>query len=336
MRRILVCTLFALALAGCGAADGPGASVSGTGSASGSGSVPGTSAAPAEGTTSTVAPGPPFAVTTMAETLVDTSRVTPATDAAPERVGRTLETTIIAPTADGPFPLIVFSHGLTGDPARHTELSSAWAEAGYVVAMPAFPLTNASVANANGNVADVANQPGDVSFVIDQVLAASADPASPLHGKVLADRIGVAGHSLGGATTYGVAQNDCCRDDRIDAVIVMSGLRLVNPSGDHLGSMPPTMLLHGVADPVLKVAMADDIYPQLSAPKWYVRLLVAGHSEAYENTPSPSDGVVTAATTDFWQAYLAPQAGAPDPAILDRLRQDAEVDQISTLQSDLG
>lgn len=328
MRRTLVSVLMVVALAGCGAADGPGAS--------GSGAAPATSPSPGEGTTSTVAPGPPFDVATMAATLVDTSRITPASADAPELAQRTLETTIVYPTSPGPFPLIVFAHGLTGDPERHTELSSAWARAGYVVAMPAFPLTNASVANANGNVADVANQPGDVSFVIDEVLAANADPASALHDKVLGDRIGVAGHSLGGATTYGVTQNDCCRDDRIDAVIVMSGLRLVNPAGDHLASMPPTMLLHGVADPLLKVALADEIYPQLAVPKWYVRLLVAGHSEAYENTPSPSDEVVTAATTDFWQAYLPPQAGPPDPEVLDRLRLDAAVDQISTVQSDLG
>ena len=327
MRRALVCALLVIVLAGCGAADGP--------TATGSGSAPATGASPTTvaGTTPTVAPGPPYDITTVSETLIDTSRVTPATDDAPEVASRTLETTIIFPTSAGPFPLIVFAHGLTGKPARHTELSSAWARAGYVVAMPAFPLTNDSVANANGNVADVANQPGDVSFVIDEVLAANDDEASPLHGKVLADRIGVAGHSLGGATTYGVVQNDCCRDDRIDAVIIMSGVRLVNPEGDHLDSMPPTMLLHGVLDPLLKVSIADEIYPQMGAPTWYVRLLVAGHAEAYENTPSPSDEVVTAATTDFWQAYLAPQAGPPDPAILDRLRRDAEVDQISTVQS---
>ena len=330
MRRTLVCTLIVFVLAGCGAAESPDAS------GPGSGSTPATSAPQSGGTASTVASGAPFDITTVSETLVDTARVTPATDVAPELPSRTVETTIILPTAAGPFPLIVFSHGLNGDPARHTELSSVWARAGYVVAMPTFPLTNASVPNANGNVSDVANQPGDVSFVIDEVLAASADPASPLHGKVLADRIGLAGHSLGGATTYGATQNDCCRDDRIDAVIIMSGLRLVNPDGDDLDSMPPTMILHGVADPVLQVALADAVYPQLRAPKWYVRLLVAGHSEAYENTPSPSDAVVTASTTAFWQAYLAPQAGPPDPAILDRLRLDAEVDQISTLQSDPG
>ena len=328
MRRTVVCALIVFLLAGCGTADDP--------AASGSGSVPTTSATSASqggGTTSTVAPGPPFDTVTHTETLVDTSRVTPATADQPELSSRTIETTTIHPTAAGPFPLVVFSHGLTGDPARHTELSSAWAQAGYVVVMPTFPLTNASVANANDNVADVANQPGDVSFVIDQVLADNDDEASPLHGKVLTDRIGVAGHSLGGATTYGVVQNDCCRDDRIDAVIIMSGVRLVNPEGDDLGSMPPTMLLHGVLDPLLKVSIADGIYPQVSSPKWYVRLLVAGHAEAYENTPSPSDEVVTAATTDFWQAYLAPQAGPPDPAILERLRRDAEVDQISTVQS---
>ena len=335
MRRVVVCVsvLVLILVAGCGASEAPA-----TSGADGATAGPGSTAGPA-GTTETTADVvavSPFEVETVSATLVDSDRVTPATVEQPEQPSRTLVTTIIYPDAPGPFPLIVFSHGLTGLPARHTELSSTWASAGYIVAMPAFPLTNATVANANGNVADVANQPGDVSFVIDQLVAADDDVSSPLYGKVLTDRIGIAGHSLGGATTYAVAQNDCCRDDRVDAVIIMSGLRLVYPDGDRLDAMPPTMLLHGVADPVLKVSIADEIYPQLRSPRWYVRLLVAGHSEAYEDTQSPSDDAVTASTTDFWQAYLPPAAGPPDPAILERLAADAVVDQISTLQSDPG
>ncbi|HTO01430.1 MAG TPA: dienelactone hydrolase family protein [Microthrixaceae bacterium] len=307
-------------------------------SSSGADAESGSSPKPSGGVESTtnVAPLPPFEVTTTSETLVDSSRATNATASQPEKPSRTLVTTIIYPDAPGPFPLIVFSHGLTGSPDRHTELSSAWARQGYVVAMPKFPLTNAANPDAVSSAGDVANQPGDVSFVIDQMIAASADEDSPLHGKVMKDRIGVAGHSLGGATTYGVVQNDCCRDDRIDATIIMSGIMLLDPAGDHLDEMPPVMLMHGVADPLLDIAAADKIYPQLSAPKWYVRLLVAGHAEAYENTPSPSDEVVTAATTDFWHAYLPAKAGAPDPAILDRLRRHAVEEGISTLQSDPG
>lgn len=309
---------------GCGGSDSP--------SASGSAST----TAAAAVTTTSEAPQPPFEVRTISETLVDTTRTTPATAQQAELSSRTLVTTIIFPDSPGPFPLIVFSHGLTGTPDRHTEMSSAWAQAGYVVAMPAFPLTNTSVPNASGNAGDVKNQPGDVSFVIDRMLSDNADDASPLFGRILADRIGVAGHSLGAATTYAVAENDCCRDDRVDAVIIMSGVRLVDLDHEHLDRMPPILMFHGDADPLLNVSIADGIYPQLSSPKWFVRLLGAGHAPAYENTPSPWDVVVTAASTDFWQAYLPGTKGPPDQAILERLRTDAVVDQISTLQSDPG
>ena len=322
MRRVLACSVVLIVLAGCGGQDSPSASPASTTTVATSSTLP--------------APTPPYAVLTRTETLIDTSRVTPATGESPEKPSRTLQTTIIYPDAPGPFPLIVFSHGLTGTPDRHTEMSSAWARAGYVVAMPAFPLTNASVPNGSANAGDVKNQPGDVSFVIDRMLSDNTTASSPLFGRILADRIGVAGHSLGGATTYAVAENDCCRDDRVDAVIIMSGIRLVDLDHEHLDRMPPILMFHGDADPLLNVSIADAIYPQLGTPKWFVRLLGAGHAPAYENTPSPWDSVVTATSTDFWQAYLPPTAGAPDPAILARLRTDAVVDTISTLQADPG
>ncbi len=283
----------------------------------------------------TIASGP-FEVKTLSVSYVDETRATPATPVSAELPTRKLLTTIIYPDAPGPFPLIVFSHGLTGTPERHTELSSEWAQAGYVVAMPMFPLTHADAPNASTNAGDIVNQPGDVSYIIDRMIEANGSKSSPLRGKIREDRIGVAGHSLGGGTTYGVAQHDCCRDDRIDAVMIMSGLRVLEPSGDNFDEMPPTMLLHGEKDPVLPIALSDEVYPLLSAPKWYVRLLLAGHSDAYENTPSSSDAVATAVTTDFWQAYLPAKAGPPDPQILDRLRKDAVVDGVSTLESDPG
>lgn len=281
-------------------------------------------------------PTNPFKLKTVSETFVDDSRVTPATSSQPEIPNRKLVTTITYPDVAGRFPLIVLSHGLTGNPERLTEIAAAWARMGYIVAVPMFPLTSDATPGAATNVGDAANQPADVSFVIDRIIASDNDDKSPLNGKVLTDRIGAAGHSLGGATTYAVAQNDCCRDDRIDAVIIMSGIRLLNPDGDHLDKMPPTMLLHGKADQVLKYSLSEEVYPQVGTPKWFVTLLTAGHSEAYENTPSASDEVVTAATTDFWQAYLPARAGAPDAKILDRLRKDAVVEGISTLQADPG
>ena len=117
------------------------------------------------------------AFTSWEETFVDPSRPTPpgATAAAPDR---TLVTAIYRPTGKGPFPLIVFAHGWNGHPDKFSQLLGAWAGAGYVVAAPAFPLTNSNVAEQNAG--DVVNQPGDMSFVLTQMLRESRAPTSRL------------------------------------------------------------------------------------------------------------------------------------------------------------
>lgn len=46
------------------------------------------------------------------------------------------------------------------------------------------------------------------------------------------------------------------------------------------------------------------MYPELSAPKWFVTLPGVGHAEAFEDTPAPSDELVRAITTAFWGRYL--------------------------------
>ena len=47
------------------------------------------------------------------------------------------------------------SHGLTGHPDEYAETVPGWASDGFVVAAPAFPLTNREVPGAGGNVTDV-------------------------------------------------------------------------------------------------------------------------------------------------------------------------------------
>ncbi len=73
----------------------------------------------------------------------------------------------------GPLPLIVFGHGFAVTPRPYAALLTAWARAGYVVAAPVFPLGNGD-APGGPNEADLVNQPRDMSFVITQLLRASA------------------------------------------------------------------------------------------------------------------------------------------------------------------
>ncbi|MBK6739063.1 MAG: hypothetical protein IPG64_14865 [Haliea sp.] len=138
----------------------------------------------------------------------------------------------------GPFPLVVLSHGLGGSPASLVPLASRWASRGYVVALPAFPLTNSKTPGGAAQQ-DTQNQPGDVSFLIDEVLAESASAGLLLSDAVDGEKIAASGHSNGGLTTYGVAVNSCCRDQRVGAAIILSGVPAPYAGGDYDPSIAP-------------------------------------------------------------------------------------------------
>ncbi len=236
-------------------------------------------------------------------TLVDHSR--PTVDPAHGRSAptRTLVTEVYIPKGTGPFPLVVMAHGNAGNPGKLSELLTHWAQAGYVVAAPAFPLTN-DLTSIPTVIGDYIHQPGDISFVIDQVLHRAKVKGSPLYHHVDAQHIGLAGHSLGGATVYGVGFNSCCRDPRVKAVIAMDAIKL--PFGKHRFSFTgkPLMLIHIKGDPVVPYSFSQDIYAVAAPPKYLMTLSQGIHFEPYENAPSPHDAAVMAATTTFWDAYL--------------------------------
>ncbi|MFD0748305.1 alpha/beta hydrolase family protein [Phytohabitans flavus] len=102
-----------------------------------------------------------------------------------------------APIAAGPFPVVIYSHGLHSLPARHAEIISRWVAAGFVVAAPAYPRTREDARNFTR--ADVRNQPADAWYVVGKVLALPV-----FAGHLDGSRIGAAGHSAGGYTTAGL------------------------------------------------------------------------------------------------------------------------------------
>ncbi len=252
-----------------------------------------------------VAPGPPgtYEVAEVTETFVDDSRPTVAPDGAVNEPTRALVTTIVHPTTDGPFPLIVVAHGQTGHPSKMSQLIRMWASAGYVVAAPVFPLTS-NVAPTQA-VGDYVNQPADVGFVIDELVDRSRGDG-PLAGVVDEDRVGVAGLSLGGATVYGLAFHSCCRDARVDAVLVMAGLMLPFDGRYEFPSVP-LLVIHGNGD-----ARGRELYSMAAPPKYLVTIERPVHSQPFENTEDPADGLVATVTVDFFRAYLYGQERALD------------------------
>ncbi len=287
-------------------------------------------------TTTTVTPGttepatsepdPPFVVDEVTETFVDPSRPTDAGGETAALPARTNPTRIVHPAGGGPYPLLVMAHGASGHPDEYAEQIPVWAADGFVVAAPEFPLTNRDVPGAISNFADVANQPGDLSFVIDEVLAASDDPDSPLDGLVDPEAIGVVGHSLGGATTWAVGCNTATRDDRIDSTVIFAALTFPMPGGEYeYDSGLPLLVLHGDADDV-PIDMDRAAYDEAVAPKWFVTLHGADHRLAFTDEASPYDELVTRTILDFWHGTLD-----GDAAALDRVTADATDPELSTV-----
>jgi dienelactone hydrolase len=225
---------------------------------------------------------------------------------------RPLPTTVWVPRGDGPFPLIVFSHGLGGTPGAYADLLSAWAEAGFVVAAPAFPHTSAGAARFN--VLDVLNQPADATYVITRVLA-------ELRGRVDSGRVAAAGHSAGGVTTLGMFTGS--RDERLDAGVVLAGRQIVPTP--FTGPAAPLFFVHGRQDATVTYAEGRAAYDATPWPKAFLTVTEGGHVA----TGTTLD-VVARTTTDFWRWSLYGDRSAKG-----RLGADAKRGGLATLTDQL-
>lgn len=208
--------------------------------------------------------------------------------AAPERVLRVL---FWRPEPAAARPLLVMAHGFGGLPEKFSAFADTVARAGYVVAAPAFPLTNENTPGGHeSHLGDFFHQPADLSFVLTQILAASATAGDELEGTVDADRVAVLGHSLGGLTAIGLTRGPCCRDQRFSAAVLFAALTAFsNAFGGALAeSTTPTLVAHGIADRTVAYAVAPAYYQTLQPPRLLLGLEGVGHSEALESQTVPA------------------------------------------------
>lgn len=124
----------------------------------------------------------------------------------------------VALAGDGPFPLVVSSHGLLDNRNGESYVTTLLASHGFVVAAPDFPLTRGGLPGAP-DMTDTQNQPGDLSFVIDELLRLSGTPGEWLEGGVKPHRIGATGLSLGAVTTLLFTYHPELRDRRVRAAL---------------------------------------------------------------------------------------------------------------------
>jgi fermentation-respiration switch protein FrsA (DUF1100 family) len=245
-----------------------------------------------------------YQVDTRTETFVDSTRPTPKNGTAPALPSRTLRTLIFTPKNPGKkLPLVVFGHGLGGEPESYKDLLTAFSSAGYVIAAPAFPLSNAK---AVGGVTFL-DQPGqakDISFVITQIIK---DPA------VDADKILVAGHSLGGITVVDLLGNPQQIDSRVDAAIVLAGTTNVLSFAKMFEGTPsiPALFMHGDVDETVPYNLGVTTFQKAKTPKWF--LTVVGGSHSFGILGAPDKLKATAAVyVDAMTRFANANVGSTD------------------------
>ena len=189
-------------------------------------------------------------------------------------------------SAQGPYPLLILSHGLTGMRQIHTSLIENLASHGYVVAAVDHPYDCNLTVFQDGTVAnyrsDITGHPdsvnirkmqlstrvNDIVFVLEKI--SELHSSSSLGEIINLSKVGVLGHSYGGAT----AINSTFNDSRFRACLALDGW--MNP-------LPSVVLQMGINQPFLSLARPhwnDSDYP--SSPSLVKRFISADPENKYQ------------------------------------------------------
>jgi predicted dienelactone hydrolase len=174
--------------------------------------------------------------------------------------------------AAAPYPVLLFSHGSCGAPQQSRFLTALLATYGFIVIAPPHPGNTIgefpTCSSPTALVASLQERPQDMLFVLDQMLLESANPISPFLGALDPTRIGMAGHSFGGLTTYLTTP----LDPRIKVAMPMAAAVLGNPV------LPvPSLTMLGQVDSVVNNAGILSAYAAAATPKYLIGIEHAGH-----------------------------------------------------------
>ena len=177
-----------------------------------------------------------------------------------------------APLApDGPYPIILFSHGSGGIRFQNTFQCEHLASHGYVVIAPDHQ--GNTYFDASGNSEDLREQrPLDVLFVLDQFVGFAAQEDHRFAGWVdPSPGVGITGHSFGAYTSLAAAS----LDDRIVAALPMA---LGGPVSATYRAA--TLLMLATEDKTIGLdgnQGVRDTFALLSGPRFLSEIIDGGH-----------------------------------------------------------
>lgn len=246
-----------------------------------------------------------YEVTTASYTYIDPNRIEELTDNA---TNRAVNVQYWYPeNADGTYPLLVFSHGASGIKTSNSSTFRELASHGYVVCSIDHPYHSFYTASDTGTTTLInsgyykevsdANKDGiytreqvysliqkwmklrtdDMNFVIDTIIEKSQNDEDAVYQHVSIDKLGVFGHSMGGAASVwlGRERNDVSAVVNIDAPYFSE--LVYDRNTDDFAPRD-----EAYTTPILNI-YSDDVWDQLGSNSTYVANNTANENfeEAY-------------------------------------------------------
>lgn len=211
----------------------------------------------------------------------------------------------------GPFPVVLFSHGASGEPTHASYLTEHLASWGFVVVAPPHPgnTKQDGACDAACLGESYVNRLPDMLFTLDQVEALHDDPAQPLSAIIDPERSAATGFSFGGMTAVRTAP-----EQRFDAIVALAPAEPVALLLDIGRALDvPVLLAAGGEDIAVPAEGVAELYGVLPAgtPRYYLYLPKAKHTsfqdECQEACELPQDrahALINRYVTAFLQAYL--------------------------------
>ncbi|MEZ5238144.1 MAG: hypothetical protein R2716_04120 [Microthrixaceae bacterium] len=214
-------------------------------------------------------------------------------------------------SGDGPFPLVLFSHGFAGFRLTSTALTTHLASWGFVVIAPDY--LERGLASVLGDPVPGSRSDTVVADeAIEAARAANVEPGNLLEGVIDGTTVFPIGHSAGGGTSLRLLT----RDDVPAAIPMASGiseLSLIQGNAPRLPADKAVTWIAARRDGIAAIANARTGYTYTAGPRRLVELDRAGHNNAFTDLCEIGDGGIAA---------LARATGLPIPDSLLALGDD--------------
>jgi predicted dienelactone hydrolase len=155
--------------------------------------------------------------------------------------------------------------------------------------LPNYPLSNLA-APGGPRLNAVLEQPKDVSFVIDEMLAFNDEADNRFEGAIDAERVGATGHSLGAMTTF-MSVYGPDRDDRIKAALPFAIPGCFFPESYVADVSVPILFTSGTNDLITPPVSSDHGYEIARVPRYLVTIEGADHTRFAEADVADSEVV---------------------------------------------